>query len=269
MTENNLPTFEQEKTPDIPAYDQVVKELFTDQQIEELPLAEQGHVIVDRFIGAIVRRGGAEGSQTTYSPADILHLMDKISTDPDALKEITRTDGLRQAVGLLASDDRTGKMFGRFSEQLASDVDREGNETPTLTSVAQIEGYLTSGGQNNVENPVGGVHMSGDTWVPVILHEIERTQKNEYLSLPTKTELYDSMKPDVYPLMRLSARDLSMAYNSAQEVGVDVELLRRSTEEMKRRARIGHNIASSALFLATRGRVDDYATQQAGYAGRY
>lgn len=270
MTEYNIPPLEYEKTPEHPSYDQVVEKLLNSADIDGLPVEEQGHVIVDRFIGTLVRQGGVEGSQTSYSPADILHLMDEVSSDPDALQTITRTDGLRSAVKLLASDERTGTLFGHFGQQLESSIDHNGNEVPTLTSVAQIEGYLIAGGkENRVTNPTGGVHMEGDSWMPVIMSEVERVQKNEYLkTLPARHELYDLMSSEA-PLIKLSARDLNMAYSSAEKVGVDMDLLRRSTEMVKHRAKVGREIASSAIVLAMRGRVDAYNTKADGYSMKF
>ena len=249
-------TFGHEKeTSQLPSFDSVASELLTNEQIRALPEIEQGRVIVDRFIGAVVRHGEVTGSQATYSPLDIIRGIDKLSLIGEkGMREITSTDGLRNAVYALAGDERVGREVGDLASRLS--FDEKGRYV--LTSPAQIEGYLISGGSENIVNePAGGVHMQMDGWMPVILEHTKHMAANPYLgwmSYDRARELTTSSAP----LLRNTGRDWEKALRSAEKVGVDVDLLQRSAEKVQARIRASHDMGATALFVATEGRIRSY-----------
>lgn len=239
----------------LPSFDSVANELLADERIKELPVEQQGRVIADRFIGAVVRHGEVTGSQTTYSPLDIIRGIDKLSlVGEKGMREITSTDGLRDAVYALAGDERVGREVGDLASRLS--FDDKGQYV--LTSPAQIEGYLVSGGSENiVTGPVGGVHMQMDGWMPVILEHTKHMANNPYLgwmSYDRARELTTSSAP----LIQNTGRDWERALRSAEKVGVDVDLLQRSAEKVQARTRASHDMGATALFVATEGRIRSY-----------
>lgn len=256
-TPETFPRTPEQTEAEQPRLDFLAKELLRDEAISQLPPEEQGRVIADRFIGALVRQGNIEGSKITYSPADILASMDKIRTLDDVM-EITRTAGLREAVLQLGNDERVAKLYGSLSPRLKSQFDDEGNEKFTLTSVAQVEGYLQAGGdKNSMDSAVPGVHMSGDSWMPVVLSEIKHMSEDPTRKWSTTTEAGDLMTSDIASI-RQTARTWEKAINSAQAVGVDTELLKRSAEKIQQRTRAGADLGATALFIETGYRIDDY-----------
>ena len=253
---NNEPTIlNQEKEPNSKNFETIARELIQDETLLELSGDQRGSVIVDRFIGSIVRHGDVQGSKVSYSPADVLTGMDYMShTSVNGLREVTNTDGLRNAVRELSNDGDVYQLFGKISPRLSQD--EEGKYT--LTSPAQIEGYLLAGGdKNQIRNGVGGVDMPGDSWIPVIVEHTQRMAQNPNMHWTTNSEAYGRINSSG-PLLKNTGRDWLMANSSAQKAGVDVDLLRRSAETVQRRAKDSHDMGQAALFLATNGRVGDY-----------
>lgn len=247
-------TFSKEKeASQLPSFDVVAQSLLADEQIRRLPQEEQGRVIADRFIGALVRHGEVKGSQTTYAPHEILHLMDNILT-PDDIRTITGTDGLRKAVNALALDERVGREFGTLMNRLG----RDDKNAYTLASTAQLEGYLVAGGRENyVKNPVGGVHTSFDDWVPIMLEHTQRMAENPHMDWMSMGQARELMNSDL-PLMKNTGRDWQKAILSAERVDIDVDLVRRSAERIQQTAKTGRDLGARALFLATGSRITAY-----------
>jgi len=239
----------------LPTFDTIASGLLDDEKIKELPEIEQGRVIVDRFIGSLVRHGDVEGSQTIYTPMEVLYGMDNISKlGEKGLREITSTDGLRKAVYGLASDPRVGREFGQFTSRLSvDDKDRY-----ILTSTAQIEGYLLSGGdKNRVKDPVGGVHMEGDSWIPVIMEQTQQMAENPHAEWMSYGHARELMTSDA-PLIKNTGRDWEKALHSAERVGVDIDVLRRSAEKIQKRSKARQDMGSTALAVATGSRIRNY-----------
>lgn len=239
----------------LPRFDSEAKKLLSDESIAQLPVEQQGQVILDRFIGTLLRHGAVAGSQKEYTPAEILSKMDEMSRrSDDALREITNTDGLRRAVFDLASDARLGGHFGHISERLATDA--EGR--PALTSMTQIEGYLLAGGTTNqIRDGVGGVHMHGDSWVPVILEHTQRMAQDAYVPWMTLGKARELMTSSA-PLIQNTGRDWEMATHSAEKVGVDMDLLRRSAEKIQSHVRASRDMAATALSVLSEDKVARY-----------
>ncbi len=252
FTEAQAPKEEKEASR-MPRFDTLAESLLSDKAINELPPEDQGRVIADRFIGALVRRGEVKGSQTTYTPQEVLHLMDRIQRSED-LRTITGTDGLRAAVEKLSLDERVGPVFGQLEGQLR--VDERGQQT--LTSMAQIEGYLQAGGRNNeVKNPVGGVHTQLDDWIPIMLDHVDRMKDDPYLNWMSVGSARELMTSDA-PLIKETGRDWQKAILSAEKVGADVGLIGRSAEYIQRTIKAGRDLGSRALLVTTGWKVAMY-----------
>lgn len=243
---------EREKRP-LPSFDTYVKSLLSDESIKNLEPHVQGDIIADRFVGALVRHGEVKGSQKAYSPQEILELMDHIKDD-SGLRTITKTDGLRDAINMLSTDERVGRAFGTLSDRLGHDE----RGRLVLSSVAQIEGYIQSGGSaNRIESPVMNVHTHGDDWAPIVLEHVANMTNDTYVPWMTLDKARENMGSDL-PLIKESARDWQKAAYSAQEVGVDLDLIGRSAEHIQQKKKLGHDMGHRALLLAMGSRVDDY-----------
>lgn len=254
MHQETQPTTHEKEPSKLPRFDEIATELLEDKTIQQLPSHEQGQVIADRFIGSLVRHGSVEGSQVSYDPIDTLLLMDKLSA-PEDMQKITGTDGLRGAVRMLAYDERVAPVFGNLANRIGFDNDKS---QYTFTSLSQLEGYLASGKRENyVSNPVGGVHMHGDDWMPVVLEHAQRMSQDthiDWMSMGKARELMESSAP----LIKNTGRDWQAATLSAERIGVDMDLVRRSAETIQRRVRANHELGATALLSVTRRRVDDY-----------
>lgn len=249
--------FSQEKEATPKSFDTIAQELITNKELSELEGPQRALVIADRFIGSIVRHGEVKGASASYSPAEVLEGMDYISkAGVSGLKEITRTEGLREAVRDLSLDEDVAKLFGSLSSRLSQD--EEGKYT--LTSAAQVEGYLLAGGNANiVKNPVGGVHMPHDTWIPVILEQTQRMASNPNLNWLTTYQARE-LTTSSSDYIRNGGNDWLKATTSAEKVGVDVQLLGRSAERIQERhVRNDREMGSTALFLATGGSIKQYS----------
>jgi hypothetical protein len=239
-----------------PQLNEISKSLLVDAEISALPIEQQGRVIMDRFIGSVVRQGEIVGKLATYGPSDVLKVMDRVGAT--GIQEVTRTNGLRDAVNQLALDGRTATMFGMLDGRLKNEVDTAGNDVPTLTSVAQLEGYLLAGGaENTVKTPRGGIHMDGDSWIPVIVDEVQMMNQDPNRTWMTTTEANEMAKSDS-KFLRNVGNDWAMATRTASEVGIDLALVKRSAETIQLRTKSEHDLGAIALFVVTESKVASY-----------
>lgn len=254
--EDTIPRFEKDQPEDSFRLDTVAQKLIEDETLLELAPADRGVVIVDRFIGSLVRHGRVQGSNQSYAPKRVLEKMDNLSRlGVDGLREITRTDGLKDAARDLALDQDAAKLFGSLSERLAAN--EEGGLV--LTSVAQIEGYLLAGGSDNnyITKPIPGVDMPGVNWIPVVAEYVQKMSDND-LSWITDHEARE-LTTSSSDLIHNTGRDWAMAKSSALKAGVDMDLIARSAEYIKQERKSSDRaIGSTALFLATGSAVDAY-----------
>lgn len=247
----------------LPSVGEYVSGLLSSAEIQKLPEDEQGKVIVDRFIGAVVRHGEVTGNVNTYAPDLTLGLIaDFANGRHPNLRGVTSQDGLREAAILLNSDGRTGGLLGRLEEQFVRSEDpKTGKIEITLTSPAQIEGYIQGGGEKNhlsAYDAVPGVNMQGDEWAPILLEQVQRMSQDQYLSWNTLANARD-MTTSSSPYIRNSGRDWQSAVATAEKVGVDVQLLRRSAEKIQRRNFLDkEDLGARAAFLATGGQISRY-----------
>jgi len=249
------PSPEVAKEKSLVNFDQLTKNLLSDPEINNLDPAVQGDVIVDRFIGALARQGSIEGSQTSYSPGDVLFLMDGIK-QPEDIAKITRTDGLKEAALSLGGDPRTARLFGSLEGRLIED--QTDPSKLTLTSAAQVEGYILAGGaKNSIEGARGGVEMEGEQWIGVLMERMEGAfdAKSPYEWI---TDNGYSMSRSDIDYVRKSGNDWAMAARSAEKAGVDMNLLTRTAERAKLRTTAGGDLGHAAAMLATKGRIESY-----------
>lgn len=240
-----------------------ISKLLSNEEIKSLPEEEQGKVIIDRFIGAVVRKGDVVGTHGAYSPDLSLGIIaDYANGREPNLRGVTSQEGLRDAAILLEQDARTGALLGRLEQQFVREVNPQTNAVEiTLTTPAQIEGFIQSGGAENhlsAENAVPGVNMQGDEWAPVLLEQVQRMSENQYLTWTTSADARELMTSSS-PYIRNTGRDWQNALYTAEKLGVDVAILKRSAEKIQRRNFTDKEDAGArALFLATGGRITDY-----------
>lgn len=241
-----------------PPLNEVVKDLLENSEIQSLPEDEQGRVIVDRFIGSLVRHGGIESSNAevgVMAPQDILAKIDQIGThgkdELHTVRELTRTDGLRGGVTLLAEDPRTASLFGRMSQQLVTRRNEDGETYYTLTSPAQIDGYIEAGGDKN-KDPRAQPYTDPTEWIGVVASDVDNVingaQWRGDREVAADVGRQDSVTPDWYK----QSRDLYEARRKAHYAGVDLKLLKDSAEYIRDKDEsVKRELGARALSLAT------------------
>ncbi len=239
-------------------FDDYVGDLLHSKSVAELPIEQQGPAIFDHFIGALVRRGEINTSNETLSAADVLsHLDSQVGTqDGFGLRAFTQNYGLRNAVKLLAEDERTGAIFGNVNRR----IHREEDGSITFTTPSQLEGYLASGGRaNHVDNARGGIEMEGDRWLGVMAEHAQRMidPTKPDIKMANHQDARDMAKSDL-PLIRNTGNDLAMMLNSADKVGLDMELVSRSAERIRERAKTEEDLGHTALFITLGNRAQAY-----------
>ena len=250
---NSSPEVAKEKS--LVNFDQLTKNLLEDAEIKGLEPAVQGDVIIDRFIGALARQGEIKGSQQTFSPGDVLYLMDGIQ-QPEDIAKITRTDGLKEAALSLGGDPRTAKLFGSLESRLVED--QTDPKKLTLTSAAQVEGYILAGGAKNyIDGARGGIEMEGEQWIGVLMERMEGAFDAKS-PVEWVTDSGYSMSRSENDYVRKSGNDWGMAARSAEKAGVDMNLLSRTAERAKMRAAASGNLGHAASMIATQGRIASY-----------
>lgn len=248
-----------------PPLNEVVGNLLSNAEIQALPEGEQGKVIVDRFIGSLVRHGGIESSNSevgVMAPHDILAKIDTIglpgSNGIHTERELTRTDGLRDSVKLLNSDPRTAALFGSMSQQLAIGRYEGGEVYYALTTPAQIDGYIESGGEKNKDRNAQP-YTDPTEWIGVIASDvggvIAGAEWRDDRDIADGVRNQSSVTPDWYK----GSKDLYDARMKAKFAGIDIKLLKDSAEYIKSRDEVTkRELGARALSLATGGAAQRY-----------
>lgn len=193
--------------------------------------AEQGIAIMDRFIGALARKGDIVDSVgQTHNVETTLKVMNKLH-DLDNLTKLTRTGGLRNAVFQLAGDERTGQLL---AEAYHGALTKDENGNMLLRNKDQIEGYLHSGANNKIIDPVGGVDLPGDQWVRVLEERATMVleRNDQWIFDP-----YKGIIQSDNDYLRQEGNKWRMAVTSAEKVGADPSLIGRSVEAIGARQR--------------------------------
>lgn len=212
-----------------PSLDQEVAILLESEQTARLPLERQGEVIVDGFIGMVVRHGGVEAQSGTFDPLRILDLADKVRTREDILK-FTRTDGLRGAIDALALDERTAKLFGQLGARLKGDDKGE----LTLTTPEQVVAYIGSG-DNHVEDP-HGQQVYGSDWIMTLMERATAEDGMLWIDNPNR-----GMIESDNDYLRREGIKWRNAVMMATRAGLDLDLLARSSKHIQAMSRRRQN----------------------------
>lgn len=208
---------------------EATRAILDSEAIAQLDLSRQAEVIVDGFIGMLMRNGPIQGSNAIHTPSSVLETIDYIHNPEnvngiaDPLEYFTSTNNLREAVRLLTSDERFGLLPGAVANRIYGD---EQSGTITLTTPGQVVSYL-SHGDNGITNPTPGVEMHGDTWVRIIA-ERATAEGSEWIDNP-----YEGMIKSQNKTLRDKGNEWRMAVASAKKAGVDMDLLGRSARYIK------------------------------------
>lgn len=206
-------------------YTDVITSLQNDKDIKELDLLSQGVVTMDRFIGSVVRHYPLNGQEGAVSALQTIRAMDNLPYGLVKPGSIPKEEGLDDAIQALWSDRRTRPFFGHLEDNIRVLSELEGEEMLTLTSVAQLEGYITSAAheshsafRNHPDRQIGS------DWMTILLYDIQQLTKDE---------------PDPAYSSILSGQDRLTAYTDAEHFGIDLELIWRSIDEINARRAAG------------------------------
>lgn len=277
---DNTPSVEQKeaKNEHTPPMNEIVNGLLTDTEIAKLPPEAQGKVIVDRFIGALVRHGDITSKNSeigAMTPDHILSLMDKVGTrDSDgyltSTMDFTRTDGLRAGVDALSQDERTGRLFGNLSHLLITERDDKGQAQYTLTSEAQLDGYIEAGGDKN-KSRSASPYEDPTKWIGPVMADVHNVISGRSEWRVTQGLLNDIKdRYAVTPEYFKRAGELYEARNQAFFAGVDLNVLRRSAEYMRHRDdSTKREVGERGLFLVTGGKLTAYKDSHDAWFNRH
>ena len=255
-----------------PTVGEYVEGLLTDETIKNLPENEQGKVIIDRFIGSLVRHGEVKGNVDSYTPDRTLDLIsDYMNGQAPNLRAVTSTEGLRSAAVQLSEDVRTGGLLGHVSELLKTEVNPStGKEEYTLTTEAQLDGYIDAGGaKNNKYN--AGQYEDPTAWIGPFMADVHdiangHGQWRADSTLASDIRDQDAVTPDYYK----RAKELYEARMQAHHAGVDLGVVRRSAEYMHARdEQTKHEAGERGLFLATGGKLNRYKENHEAWFQRH
>lgn len=255
-----------------PSVGEYVGTLLSDETIKNLPENEQGKVIIDRFIGSLVRHGEVQGAVDSYTPDFTLKLIsDYMNGKAPNLRAVTSTEGLRAAAISLSSDERTGGLLGHVSELLKTEVNpNTGKEEYTLLTEAQLDGYIDSGGgKNNKYN--AGQYEDPTEWIGPFMADVHDVANGHGVWRADSTLANDirdqgAVTPEYYK----RAKELYEARMQAYYAGVDLGVVRRSVEYMHARDEDTKKEAGErALFLATGGKLDRYKQNHKAWFQRH
>jgi hypothetical protein len=239
--EQNKQTPNQTQSPAETGLYDSVQRLLQSEEIKALPSEQQGPAIVDSFIGELVAQDGVVGSDgQRKSATEILGKIDKSTAAAYkdsaswnvSLSELSRTDGLRLAVHTLAGDERTSGLFGQLGNRLR-DVDGK----LAMTSYAQVSGYL---------NRLTHDKPTAPAWKNTLLGMVD-----DHITGPAertedwKVNTSDLLTADAEGI-RKGQLELNAAMQEAQQSGVDIALLQRSSEVIRQRAQAREAIGDLA-----------------------
>ena len=232
-------TIEVKKEPAAPLTEQV-HSLLNSSEILSLPENQQGAVILDRYIGSLVRHGGVESSNEAVGvkqPHEILEQISLIGI-PGAegyhtVRELTRQNGLRGGVELLAQDPRTADLLAGISQQLAVGYDEQGGAYYAFTTPAQIDGYLHAGGEKNNDRNAAP-YTDPTSWMKALSYDIDNVSRgtSEWRSNASIAQDVQS-SGRITPEAHKRAQDLYSARMKARSADVDLTLMQRSAEYIR------------------------------------
>lgn len=192
---------------------------------------EEGIAIIDRFVGALARRGDIVDSHgQKHDVETTLRFMGMIQAEQDLLN-FTSNGGLRKAVKLLVNDPRTVQLLSSaYGEALVKDE----SGRMLLRNREQLEGYIHGGANNIVSNPRGGVELPDSQWTSIFEERIDMVleRNGQWIFDP-----YKGIIESDNDYLRQEGNKWRMATSSAQRVGVDPSLIGRSVETIRAKQR--------------------------------
>jgi hypothetical protein len=219
-----------------------VLDTMQDSSIAALDPHMQGAVIADRFIGTLVAEGSISGrthANESYSPGDVLWLMDQSSTDPRARGAMTTNAGMRKAIFTMEGDDRTGPLFGHMAERI-----KEKDGIISLTTLDQLSGYLAVfKAPNEIDD--------ASAWRNALLEETSDFAHDPYR--PGRWNTDEILGADNDQL-RAGQQEYEAAERIAEASGVDMELIKRSAHEMREKLARSEHIGDIAVAGAAGNR---------------
>lgn len=220
-----------------------VGNLLRSEELANMPEADQGAYIIDRFIGQLAANGGVESSSGIKNDAPtLLKKIDAIAMTSkgdgpmswdNQLKQLSRGDGFRHAVHLLGTDARTGNQLGSLSRRI---VVLDG-KLAAFGSLDQVNGYLDNKNSPSANNATD--------WRQTIATEITG-QVTGTDKAPPRRKLRDNLSSDV-PSVRADQQKWESAVSTAREAGVDMDLLYNSEAEMQKRHQQGLHIGQTVM----------------------
>ena len=209
---------------------------------------EQGIAIMDRFIGALARKGDiTDSAGNAHNVETTLKHMGRIQKMEDMLK-FTRNGGLRDAVQKLVEDPRTVQLL---SSVYGGAYLKDSHGKMLLRNEDQIEGYLHGGANNRVDSAVGGVQLPGEQWVGVLEERIDMVlnRDGQWIFDP-----YKGIIESDNDYLRQEGNKWRMAVSSAEKVGVDPALVGRSVETLGIKKRAERKALATNVLDRTVGR---------------
>lgn len=188
---------------------------------------EQGIAIMDRFVGALARRGDIIDSHgQKHTVETTLKFMSQIQNEQDLLN-FTSSGGLRKAVRLLVDDSRTAQLL---SSAYGGALVKDESGRMLLRNRDQLDGYLYGGASNIVKNPRGGVELPGADWVSVLEERVDMVleRNGQWIFNP-----YKGIIESDNDYLRREGNRWKMAVSSAESVGADPSLIGRSVEAIR------------------------------------
>ncbi len=236
-----------------PGIDQYVSSLLRELNggdLSELPKVEQGRIIVDKFLGALMRQGDVtDTSGKTHKFEQTVFDMHRMSKGADE-SAVTRNGGRRAAVLALLDNPLTAPFAEKAFGALARDEQDSGEIL--LANEEQIQGYLHADERKNfVTEARQGVELAGKGWVGILEDRINIVvnRNGQWIYNP-----YRGIIESENDYLRQQGNEWRMAVTSAEKCGVDARLLGKSAEYIKTR-REGMAQLSRRLGEHTLGQV--------------
>lgn len=213
--------------------------LLESQEIKDLPAEEQGKVVLDQFVGMLMRKGDILTSgNESMSPEFTLRTMAELANDklPNGLTEFTRNQGMRDAVAALVTDERTHAHIKDIEDFIH--IGSGGEQV--LGSIDQVEGYIAAS-TNDVDTRnhsyIGGWERKMREYIHNVVHENHKWSNN----------LYHGMIESDNDTLRKKGIEIQKVHLTAEKAGMNWQLLGKSAEFMKRRKDSGHDIGAQAV----------------------
>ena len=233
----------------VPIIARKIDELLRCEMDESLSDHDQGVMIMDQFIGMVVRQGAITDSrgdqQTPEVTFKMINQYGKGQSDSRQINYFTSAKGLRYAVNALADDPRTGELFYDFEAQL---VHKDQDGQLILGSMNQIEGYLQANPQ--ADSAINKQHPSYiNNWQTILNEAIAKVVEKGRI---WQYDPYEGRIESDVDSIRQEGIKWSKTIFTARSAGIDTTLLGKSAERVRQRNISGQHIAAHVLKTPNR-----------------